>query len=104
MRVRLRRLHLDGRTYTWWAEIHYVSGRREVRLRAWGAGKNGQALEVALRPADPEHLLADSVYPTPDDVRRLIVEGLAAGWQPDAKGGTCTLPPHLLAWPTGLVD
>jgi hypothetical protein len=100
MRVRLRRLHLDGRTYTWWAEIRYVSGRREVRLRAWGAGKNSQALQVDLRVSDPTHLLADWTYPTPEDVRWLLAEGLAQGWQPDATGGTLTLPPHLVAPPT----
>jgi hypothetical protein len=99
MRRKLRRLYADGRTYTWRAVIRYVSGRREVRLRVWGAGKNGQALQVDLRPADPEHPLADSTYPTPADVHSLIVDGLAQGWKPQTTGGTFTLPPHLLAPP-----
>lgn len=96
MRTRLRVLHAGGRRYTWRAEIRPVSGRREVRLRAWGAGKNGQALQVDLRPADPEHPLADSTYPDAADVRAIISEGLKQGWQPDAVGGTFTLPPSTL--------
>jgi hypothetical protein len=92
MRTRLRTLHAEGRKYTWRAEIRQVSGHREVRLRAWGAGKNGQALQVDLRPTDPD----DDIYPEVADVRAIIGEGLAQGWQPDARGGTFTLPPRLM--------
>jgi hypothetical protein len=99
MRTRLRTLHADGRRYTWRAEIRHVSGHREVRLRAWGAGKTGQALQVDLRPADPKHPLADDVYPDAEDVRTLIGEALSKGWQPATTGGTFTLPTHVC--PTG---
>ena len=94
MRERLRRLHVEGREYTWRAEIRRVPGPREVRLRVWGAGKNGQALQVDLNPADP----ADEwLYPTATDVCALIRTGLAQGWQPTLRGGTFTLPPHTVA-------
>ncbi|MFC4854245.1 hypothetical protein [Actinophytocola glycyrrhizae] len=93
MRERLRRLHADGREHTWRAEIRYVSGRREVRVRAWGAGKNGQALQVDVHPATP----ADEwMYPEPANVRTLIRTALARGWHPETRGGTFTLPPHTL--------
>lgn len=92
MRTRPRTLDANGRTYTWRAEIRHVSGRREVRLRAWGTGKTGQALQVDLRPAARE----DDIYPEAADVRTMIAEGLAHGWQPDARGGTFALPPQTL--------
>jgi hypothetical protein len=92
MRTRLRTLHADGRRYTWRAEIRHVTRRREVRLRVWGAGKTRQALQVDLCPMDPEHPLADDLYPDAEDVRALIGEALSQGWQPDTKGGTFTLP------------
>lgn len=82
----MRRLHADGREYTWRAEIRHVSGVRGVRLRAWGSGKNGQALQVDLSSAD------EWFYPEADEVRALIHDGLASGWQPAARGGTFTLP------------
>lgn len=88
MRVRLRRLHADGRAYTWRAEIRRVSEPREVRVRVWGAGKNSQALEVDLRSAD------DFMYPEPAAVRTLIHTALTSGWDPSTKGGTFTLPPR----------
>jgi len=75
-----------------------VSGRREVRLRVWGAGKTGEALQVDLHPAEPEHPLADNAYPDVADVRAIIDEGLTQGWQPDARGGTFTLPRHALPY------
>jgi hypothetical protein len=90
MRVRLRRLHVEGREYTWRAEIRRVYSPREVRVRVWGAGKNSQALQADLIPPD------EWGYPEPADVCALIQDGLARGWQPDAKGGTCTMPPRIL--------
>jgi len=96
MRTRLRTLHAAGRKYTWRAEIRHVSGHREVRLRAWGSGKNAQALQVDLRPTNPNHPLADNTYPTAADVRVIINEGLEQGWQPDAVGGTFTLQARTL--------
>lgn len=88
MRVRLRRLHVDGREYTWRAEIRHVSEPREIRVRVWGAGKNSQALEVDLSSPD------DFMYPEPADVRTLIETALTSGWNPSALGGTFTLPPR----------
>lgn len=90
MRVRLRRLHVEGREYTWRAEIRRVSGPREVRVRVWGAGKNGQALQADLTPPD------EWGYPEPADVHALIREGLTQGWQPETTGGTFTMPPRAL--------
>ena len=89
MRVRLRRLHVDGREYTWRAEIRHVSEPREIRVRVWGAGKNSQAMEVDQRSAHD-----DFMYPAPEQVRTLINIALTSGWHPSTKGGTFTLPPR----------
>ena len=86
MRERLRRIYAEGREYTWRAEIRHVSDPRVIRVRVWGGGKNSQALQHDLTPAD------DWGYPEPADVRALIHAGLAEGWQPEARGGTFTLP------------
>lgn len=96
MRVRLRKLHVDGQEFTWRADIRSAAagpdGRRHrcIRVRAWGAGKNGRALQVDLaqrpRPVDDE----DETYPFPhaDDIRTLVKYALSKGWQPTALGGT----------------
>ncbi|MEV7549389.1 hypothetical protein AB0N89_07180 [Amycolatopsis sp. NPDC089917] len=100
MRKRLRTLRIGERAYTWRATIGQVDGdgvdsRRCVRVRAWGAGKNGRALEADLlskamsvgwTPA-----ATDGSYPEPADVRFLIESALALGWDPGALGGTFRL-------------
>lgn len=100
MRTRLRALRIGERTYTWRATIGQVAGdgvdvHRCVRVRAWGAGKTGRALEADLlskatsvgwTPAD-----TDGSYPEPADVRCLVEHALAVGWDPGALGGTFRL-------------
>ena len=86
MRERLRRIHAEGREYTWRAEIRHVADPRVIRVRVWCTGKNSQALQVDLTPPD------DWGYPEPAAVRALIRTGLAQGWQPEVRGGTFTLP------------
>jgi hypothetical protein len=87
MQERLRRLHEEGREYTRRAEIRCGPGPREVRVRVWGAGKNEQALQADLHPAD------EWGYPEAAEVRALIRAGLTRGWNPETRGGTFTLPP-----------
>ena len=87
MRAPLRRLHAGDRPYRWQARVQRDPGRRVLRIRIWGSGKTGRALQVDLvQPAD------DYDHPSADDVRVLIARGLAAGWDPDARGGTFVLP------------
>ncbi|WP_444948587.1 integrase [Micromonospora ureilytica] len=95
MRARLRQIHLDGHTYTWRADLHRVQVdgfyHRAVYVRAWGAGgKNGQKLEADLLSA-PGPYIVDNGYPTPADVRAVIICGLKSGWQPQQRGGTFVL-------------
>lgn len=93
-RSRLRTLHLDGREFTWKADVRAAEGprRRAVRVRAWGAGagKNGRALQADLvaRPG-----LEPDAYPFPEaeDVRALIRCALDGGWEPATRGGTFLL-------------
>ncbi|MGK3201764.1 hypothetical protein [Amycolatopsis sp. MEPSY49] len=100
MRTRLRTLRVGERTYTWRATIGQVAGdgadrHRCVRVRAWGAGKNGRALEADLlsKATSPGWTPAetDGSYPAAADVRRLVEHGLALGWDPTASGGTFRL-------------
>ncbi|MCR6481958.1 hypothetical protein M8542_03935 [Amycolatopsis sp. OK19-0408] len=100
MRTRLRKLRAGDRDYTWRATIGSVRGdgvdvHRCVRVRVWGAGKNGRALEADLlskatsvgwTPAD-----TDGSYPAAGDVRRLVDHALALGWDPGLRGGTFRL-------------
>ncbi len=100
MRTRLRTLRIGERTYTWRATIGQIAGdgvdqHRCVRVRAWGAGKTGLALEADLlskatgvgwTPA-----ATDGSYPASADVRRLIEHALALGWDPGVLGGTFRL-------------
>ncbi|GAA4578674.1 hypothetical protein GCM10023176_55010 [Micromonospora coerulea] len=109
MRSRLRKLHIDGREFTWKAGIRSASGpdgrlHRCIRVRVWGAGKNGRALQVDLterpHPASTVALTHRYVetdvhgsgetypFPTAADVRVLVRYGLIAGWTPEALGGT----------------
>lgn len=68
---------------------------RGIRLRVWGAGKNGRALQADLlskTPPGPWGACAtDAAYPTSGDVRAVVLYGLAHGWEPDAVGGTFLL-------------
>ncbi|MEU8179279.1 integrase [Micromonospora sp. NPDC049044] len=110
MRSRLRTLHIDGREFTWKADIRSTAGsdgrlHRCIRLRVWGAGKSGRALQVDLteRPtgaSDGQYVETDVhgsgeayPYPTTADVRVLVHYGLGAGWAPQALGGTFTIAP-----------
>jgi hypothetical protein len=99
MRTRLRRLRTGGREFAWKADIRHVRGEgdchRCIRLRVWGAGKNGRALQADLLSKSWGSpwgaCAADGAYPEPGDVRSLIEYALANGWDPDVVGGT-----HLL--------
>ncbi|BCJ57612.1 integrase [Micromonospora endophytica] len=109
MRSRLRKLHIDGREFTWKADIRCVSGpdgrlHRCIRIRVWGAGKNGRALQVDLteKPYSAPTVASGDQYvetdvhgsgetcpfPTAADVRVLVRYGLITGWTPEALGGT----------------
>ncbi|MCZ7437764.1 integrase [Micromonospora sp. WMMC241] len=99
MRTRLRRLWIEGRAVSWRAEIRDVMGstdcHRCVRLRIWGTGKTGQALQVDLlsttwgTPWTP--CTVDGAYPTPADVRAVVGYAVRHGWEPDRRGGTFVL-------------
>ncbi|PGH46500.1 integrase [Micromonospora sp. WMMA1996] len=99
MRTRLRRLWIDGRMVTWRAEIRHVPGsgdcHRCIRLRVWGAGKTGEALQADLLSTawgTPWSACAtDGAYPTPADVRAVVGYALRNGWRPDRRGGTFVL-------------
>ncbi|MCP2347621.1 hypothetical protein [Nonomuraea roseoviolacea] len=97
MGTRLRTLSTGGREFVWTADIRHVSGsgdcHRCVRLRVWGSGKNGRALQADLlsNGLAPWGCATDNSYPLPSDVRAVIERGLAAGWDPDARGGTFLL-------------
>ncbi|WIY00178.1 hypothetical protein QRX60_39970 [Amycolatopsis mongoliensis] len=100
MRTRLRHLRADDRDYTWRATIGSVRGdgaelHRCVRVRVWGAGKNGRALEADLlskaTSAGWTPAATDGSYPASGDVRRLVEHARALGWDPGACGGTFRL-------------
>jgi len=94
MRERLRKLHVDGREFTWMAEIRAGPGAgggrdRYIRVRVWGAGKTGCALQADLTesPVPATSGEATYAYPSAEIVRRLVCWGLEAGWTPDRVGG-----------------
>jgi hypothetical protein len=100
MRERLRKLHFEGREFTWKADIRAAPGadgrrRRYIRVRVWGAGKNGCVLQADLTetpdPAAPEE--TTYAYPSAAIVLRLVTWGLAAGWAPDQIGGMFQVGP-----------
>ncbi|GGO22289.1 hypothetical protein GCM10011576_41430 [Micromonospora parathelypteridis] len=114
MRSRLRKLHIDGREFTWKAAIRSASGpdgrlHRCIRLRVWGSGKNGRVLQADLTELPSSAPTAASGYayvetdvhgsgetypfPTAADVRVLVCYGLSAGWTPQASGGTFQVTP-----------
>lgn len=114
MRSRLRKLHIDGREFTWKADIRSASGpdgrlHRCIRLRVWGAGKTGRALQVDLTErrlsaptvaSSSRHVDTDVhgsgetyPYPTAADVRDLVRYGLGAGCTAEALGGTFQITP-----------
>ena len=94
MRERLRKVHVDGREFTWKADIRGSPGAdgrrlRYIRVRVWGAGKNGCVLQADMTelpvPASPEE--TTYAYPSAAIVRRLVSWGLEAGWTPEQVGG-----------------
>lgn len=94
MRERLRKLHFNGREFTWMADIRAGPGadgrrRRYIRVRVWGAGKTGCVLQADMTespaPATPDE--TTYAYPSAAIVRRLVSWGLEAGWQPEKVGG-----------------
>ncbi|GAB3160457.1 hypothetical protein GCM10027290_66490 [Micromonospora sonneratiae] len=94
MRSRLRKLHVDGREFTWKADIRQAPGpdgrgRRCIRVRVWGMGKNGRALQADLVER-PERAAGEETYPYPmaGDVAALVRYGMHAGWTPEVVGGT----------------
>jgi hypothetical protein len=99
IRTRLRHLRVGARTFVWRATIHHVRGssdcHRCIRVRAWGAGKTGQALQADLLslawPSPWELCETDGAYPTPADIRTVIAFALANGWRPETRGGTFVL-------------
>ncbi|WP_436530672.1 integrase [Actinoplanes sp. HUAS TT8] len=97
MRTRLRHLRHGSRVFTWSAEIHHVRGDRDwhrcIRVRAWGTGKTGQALQADLLSlfVGPWGCASDESYPTPADVRALIEYAVGNGWDPARRGGTYAL-------------
>lgn len=100
MRTKLRALRLGERTYTWRATIGHVAGHgvdihRCVRVRVWGTGKTGRALEADLLAKATSvgwmPAATDGSYPAPADVRCLVEHALALGWDPGAVGGTFRL-------------
>lgn len=110
MRTRLRRLHAGGREFAWTAQINHVAGERDchrcVRLRVWGAGKNGRVLQADLLSTAvlPWGCATDCAYPTPKDVRRVVDYALTHGWDPDLAGGTFFLSESEHAGEFGLDD
>ncbi|MFF3669611.1 hypothetical protein [Microtetraspora malaysiensis] len=96
MRTRLRKLRIGGREFLWRAQIRHVRGEgdchRCIRVRMWGAGKTGRALQADLLskswPAPWGACATDGAYPAPQDVRALVVYAVEHGWEPDARGGT----------------
>ncbi|XVU26377.1 integrase [Actinoplanes sp. CA-054009] len=99
MRTRLRRLHIGARSFAWRAVIDHVPGsgdcHRCVRVRAWGGGKTGRALQADLLstswPAPWGACATDGAYPTSADIRATIDYALRNGWQPDRRGGLFVL-------------
>jgi hypothetical protein len=98
MRNRLRKLHFEGREFTWAAEIRAATGadgrrRRSIRVRIWGAGKNGCALQADMTefpvPTTPDE--TTYAYPSAAIVCRLVASGLAGGWAPEKVGGVFRL-------------
>ena len=95
MRERLRKLHVGDAAFTWKAEIRAARGadgrrHRYIRVRVWGAGKNGCVLQADLLESPGDKTYA---YPSAAIVRRLVAWGLAAGWTPGKLGGTFVVSP-----------
>ncbi|MEV6929043.1 integrase [Dactylosporangium sp. NPDC051485] len=98
-RPRLRRLRIGPREFMWRADIRWtragVDWQRAVRVRVWGGGKSGQALQadlISVLPPGPWGAGAtDMAHPTPADVRALVEQALASGWRPQLRGGTFLL-------------
>jgi hypothetical protein len=92
-------LYVDARAFVWRAEIHHVQGsgdcHRCIRVRVWGAGRAGRALQADLLsrawPAPWGACATDGAYPGSAEVQAVIVYALDHGWDPDLKGGTFVL-------------
>ena len=87
-------MHIDGREYTWKADVRAAPGpdrrrHRCIRIRIWGGGKTSSVLQVDVTER-PQPAPAGESYPYPAaaDVRALIDHGLRAGWVPQQRGGT----------------
>jgi hypothetical protein len=99
MRKRLRRLHIEGRTFVWRAEIRHVQGsgdcHRCLRLRVWGNGRTSRVLQADLLslawPAPWGACATDGSYPTAADVRVVIAHALDHGWDPELIGAQFVL-------------
>jgi hypothetical protein len=99
VRTRLRRLHVDGRTFRWRGEIGHVPGsgdcHRCIRVRVWGAGKTSRALQVDLLSTawgTPWTACAtDGSYPAPAEIRAVVDYAIRHGWDPDQRGGSFVL-------------
>lgn len=88
VRTRLRQIRVSARRFVGRAEIHHVQGsgdcHRCIRVRAWGAGKTGRALQADLLslfwPAPIGAGATDGVYPALADIRAVINYALERGW------------------------
>jgi len=94
MRERLRKLHIGGREFTWKADIRAAPGAggrrlRYIRVRVWGAGKNGCVLQADMTELPAPEMSDETtyVYPSAAIVRQLVSWGLEAGWTPEQVGG-----------------
>lgn len=99
MGIRLRTLRIGSRAFTWHATIHHVAGsgdcHRCLRVRVWGAGKNGRALQADLLsgtwPSRWGSCCTDTAFPASGAVKILIRYALGHGWDPELRGGTFLL-------------
>ncbi|BAL86028.1 hypothetical protein AMIS_8080 [Actinoplanes missouriensis 431] len=97
--IRLRRLHVDGRTFVWRAEIRHVQGsgdcHRCIRVRVWGNGKTSRVRQADLLssalPSPWGACATGGAYPTSSDLRAIITYAVGAGWSPDLGGATFVL-------------
>ena len=94
MKDRLRKLHVDGREFTWKADIRAAPGpdgrrRRYIRVRVWGAGKNSCVLQADMTESPVPVSSEETTYAYPSEaiVRLLVTWALVAGWTPEKAGG-----------------
>jgi hypothetical protein len=95
MKARLRTLRIEPARYAWTAQMRHlpVEGdcRRAIRVRVWGAGKNGCVLDADLLSTSEAgpwgYCATDTAFPTPRTIRILIDYALHHGWDPSRIGG-----------------